>query len=350
MPDSSFRVGLLGWGNAGRFFHTPLIQVTSGLELAAVVTSREMVKSELPEVEVYGSAEDLLAEPDIDLVVVATPHRLHRAHARAALEAGKHVVVEKPFVATATEAENLIEQARSADRILTVFQNRRWDGDFMTLRKLIDSKILGHVHYFASHWYLYRPEPRGVWRDHPDNLGGILYDLGPHMIDQALQLFGKPETVYAQVEINRASSRVDDWFRIHLRFPSDVHALLETDLLVQIPAPRFHIRGQFGTYEKHGLDPQEVELRAGKLPTNEEWGVEEPSHWGTLRGVELADMMFDGKVATLPGDYRIFYRKLYEALTGNGPPPVNPEDVVVQLRVIAAAIRSAETNTVYLLD
>jgi scyllo-inositol 2-dehydrogenase (NADP+) len=347
---TTFRVGLIGWGNGGRFFHAPLVHVVDGLDLVAVVTSRAEVKDHYPGIKVLDSVDALLADPAIDLVVVATPHLLHVPHAQAALQAGKHVVVEKPLAQTADEAAALVEQARAADRLLITYHNRRWDSDFLTVQKVIQSGALGDIYYFESNWSLYRPSLRGVWREDPSALGGVLYDLGPHMVDQALLLFGQPDTVYAQVESHRPGCKVDDVFRMHLRFPSGVSVVLVTDMLAPFPGPRFQVRGQLGTYEKHGHDPQEAALRAGEMPTGEDWGAEDPGEWGRIWTADLGGLPVDGRVAAVPGDYREFYRAVYRAMLEGGPAPIDPADVILQLRVIEAALKSAQTNTVQSLD
>jgi scyllo-inositol 2-dehydrogenase (NADP+) len=345
MSESVFRVGLLGWGNGGRFFHAPFIAVNPGLELAAIATSRQQVKDHYPNVKVYDSAEALFGDPSLDMIVIATPHRLHAQHAQAALAAGKHVVVEKPLAETFAEAEALVEQADRMDRLLIVYQNRRWDGDFMTVKQVIESGVLGDVYFFESHWSLYRPKPRGVWRENPDDLGGVLYDLGPHMIDHAIHLFGKPESVYAQVETHRPGNQVDDLFRLHLKFPSGVYALLVTDMMAPLPGPRFHVRGQRGTFEKQGHDPQEAALRGGIVPRGDGWGVEDPAQWGRLRTTDFSGLTYDGRVETVPGDYRAFYRAVHQALIDKQS-PLDLADIVLQLRIIEAAKKSARTNTV----
>ena len=350
MDNHSFKIGLIGWGNAGRYFHAPLIQVVPGLDLAAIVTTRPEAKSLYPDTKILDSVEILLSDPTIDLVVVATPHRLHATHTKMAIDAGKHVVVEKPLTETSAEATALAQYARQSGRMLITYHNRRWDGDFLTVQQVLDSGVLGDVYYFESHWSLFRPNLRGVWRENPENLGGLLYDLGPHMIDQALLLFGEPETVYAQIETHRIGCKVDDFFRIHLRFPSGMSAALVTDMLAPIPGPRFHIRGQLGTYEKHGLDPQESALRAGRLPQGDDWGKEESTNWGRLYARDLGGLTIDAKVATVSGDYRQFYHAVYQALLSGGPSPIDPETVILQLRVIEAALRSARANTTETLD
>jgi scyllo-inositol 2-dehydrogenase (NADP+) len=350
MTDPRFRVGLLGFGNAGRFFHAPLIQVIPGLELIAVVTTRAAVKQLYPDIEVLDSVEALLAKPDVDLVVVATPHQQHVPHTHMALEAGKHVVVEKPLAATSVGAMSLFDQAKAADRMLITYHNRRWDGDFLTVKKVVESGVLGEIYFYEAEWKLYLPTLRGVWRENPEELGGMLYDLGPHLIDQALILFGKPESVFAQIETHRPGGKVDDMFRLHIRFASGVNAVLGTDVLTPLPGPRFRVRGFSGTFEKYGLDPQETALRAGQLPEGAVWGVEDSSHWGRLWTTNLDGLSFDGNVPTVAGDYRKFYEAVYQALSSDQTSPVEPETVVLQLRVIEAALRSARTNTVQNLD
>jgi predicted dehydrogenase len=346
MSDPAFRVGLLGWGNAGRFFHAPLIHAVPGLELATVVTSRSGVQEQYPGVRVAATMDSVLNDATIDLVVIATPHKLHAPHAQAALAAGKHVVVEKPLATSAAQAETLIAESHAANRLLVAYHNRRWDGDFMTVQKLVASGLLGDLYAYESHWPLYRPTLRGVWRENPDDLGGALYDLGPHMIDQVLVLFGKPQSVYAEIATHRAGCQVDDFFRLHLRFPSDLSAILIVDMMAPIAGPRFHLRGTLGSFEKRGLDPQEAALRAGRMPAGEDWGVEPPAAWGRLCMRDLAGLAFDGQIATVPGDYRQFYRGVYEALCGNGPPPVDPQDAALQLRIIEAALESARSGSV----
>ena len=309
MSRESLKIGLLGWGNAGKFFHVPFIHAVPGLELVSVVTSQAEARDRLPNVRVLSSIEEVFDDPQIDIVVVATPHRLHMPHARAALEAGKDVIIEKPVAQSAAEARDLFSFAASNDRRVMVFQNRRWDGDFLTVRHLLDSGALGDVYYFESHWALYLPNLRGVWREEPDEIGGVLYDLGPHMIDHAVQLFGKPETVYAQISTHRPGNRVDDMFRIHLHYATGLDVVLVVDFMAPIAGPRFHIRGTKGSFEKHGLDPQEKALRAGQLPSTDTWGTDDSANWGHLYINDFAGsgLTFDGKIRTLRGDYRTFY-------------------------------------------
>lgn len=338
-------VGVIGWGNAGRYFHVPLIQATAGLSLSAVVTTRAEAPAALPGVRILRDVEALCANPTIDLVVVASPHRLHVTHARAALAAGKHVLVDKPLAPTAAAARALFAFAEQQGRRLLVFQNRRWDGDFLTLRQLLAAELLGSIYAFESHWPLYRPQLRGVWRESPAELGGVLYDLGPHLIDQAIQLFGRPASVYAQLGTHRERNQVDDMFRVHLHYASGLDAVLTTDFLAPLPRPRFRLQGTRGAYEKFGVDTQEAALRAGALPGSGDWGAEAESQWGRLYVEDYAGLAFDGKLRTLPGDYRQIYAALRDGLT-----PTDTAEIVLQLAILEAAQRSAQTNAVVTLD
>jgi scyllo-inositol 2-dehydrogenase (NADP+) len=350
MAGAVFGVGIVGWGGAARTFHAPFIPLVAGLELRAVATSRRaVVEAELPGVVIHDSLARLLGDDRVELVVIATPHRFHVEHASAALAAGKDVVVEKPLAATAAEAESVFARAREAGRRCIVYQNRRWDGDFQTVRRLIAGGTLGEVYHFENHWPVYRPALRGVWREEPTEMGGVLYDIAPHLIDQMLQLFGAPGSVYAQVAARRPGARTIDQFRLTLRYDGGLTAVLTTDMLGALPSPRFVVRGTRGAFEKQGLDPQEALLRAGQSPVGENWGADAPAAWGRLKAMGADGLTFDGQVTTVPGDYRGFYEAVRDALRDGGPSPIAPEEIVLQLRIVEAALRSAETNAVVTL-
>lgn len=342
---SKVRVGLLGFGLAGRLLHAPFIHTAGGFEIVAVSTSRaEQVKAEYPSAQVCADVEEVIARSDVDLVVVTTPHRLHVAHAHAALEAGKHVVVEKPITSSPEEMQALIATASAADRLLIPYQQRRYDGDFRTVQQIVASGILGRIHYFESHWIMYRPRPRGVWRETVEEQGGIFYDLGPHLIDHTLQLFGRPDAVYAQIQANRGVIAVDDLFRVNLHYSSGLHVLLETDNLNPQPAPRFAVRGLNGAFVKHGLDPQEARLRAGLRPQDEHWGKDDPENWGQLF-LRIGDQLTTtSRVETLPGDYRLYWKAVYNAIAHGQPPPVAAADILPQIEIINAARLSAASG------
>lgn len=350
MNQATFRIALAGWGLAGRYFHAPFIATTSGLELAAVATSREPEPDLFPGLQVVPTFDALLALPGIDVVVLATPNALHVPQARAALQAGYHVVVEKPVAPDSAAWAELVILAAERGLLLVPFQNRRWDGDFRTVHALLEAGRLGPVHFFASTWPRYRPhvKARNDWKAEADATAGALYDLGSHLVDQALVLFGVPERVAARVERLRPGAVNDDWMRITLAFPPSpanplpVTAVLEVDALNAVPGPRFHMRGRAATFAKHGLDPQEAALRRGEMPGGGYWGREPESAWGTLAG--------DGgppeRVPTVPGDYGGFYRGLVSALRGDAPAPVSAASATLQLRVLEAALLAAETRDI----
>ncbi|MGM1061645.1 Gfo/Idh/MocA family protein [Saccharothrix sp. Mg75] len=335
----SLRTGLLGYGIAGRVFHAPLIAATPGLELAAVVTTdpgrRAGVAAEHPSAAVLGDAEELFAL-DLDLVVVATPNRTHVPLALAAVEAGVPVVVDKPFAPSPADARRVLRAAERRGVPVTVFQNRRWDGDFLTVRSLVDSGSLGRVARFESRFERWVPEVRDGWRESgaPEEAGGVLHDLGAHLVDQALELFGPVTSVYAELDRRRDGVAVEDDAFVALAHASGVRSHLWASAAAADHGPRFRVLGSEAAYVSHGLDRQEDALAAGKP-------FEDLSTTGRL-GVVGAEE----DVVGLPGAYVEFYRLLVAALTSGGPLPVDPEGVVRALEVIEAAFGSARTGRV----
>jgi predicted dehydrogenase len=342
LPD--LRVGLVGYGLAGASFHAPLIATTPGLRLAAVVTRddgrRRQAAADHPGVRLVDDADALWGggAPAVDVVVVASPNRTHVPLARRALDAGLAVVVDKPLAATTREARALVAHAAALGRPLTVFQNRRWDGDFLTIRRLLAEGALGAVHRFESRFERWRPTPKPGWRERGDaeEAGGILFDLGSHLIDQARVLFGPVRQVYAEVDRRRPRVEVDDDSFVALTHASGVRSHLWMSAVAAGPAPRLRVLGSAGSYTKHGLDVQEAALRAGGRPGGADWGTEPRAAWGLLA-------TGDGEraVATERGDYGGFYAALVAALRGGAPLPVDPIDAVEGLAVIQAARRSA---------
>lgn len=336
------RTGIVGYGLAGRHFHMPFLRALPQYEIRAVATTRPQAQVDLPAARIVTEAEALFEADDLDLIVIATPHRLHVPQTLAALEAGKHVVVEKPAATTSAEIRQLIDAAESAGRLVIPFQNRRWDGDFLAIKKLLRSGTLGRVHHFETHWPMFRPQPRGVWRDDPGELGGILNDLGPHLIDQTLQLFGMPQSLSAQVMIHRTGCTVDDAFRLHLHYANGLYALLETDVLNGGTVPRYAIRGSNGTFEKLGVDPQEGLLRAGIFPGQAQWSM--PAEKARIVTGGENGMTIQGEMEIAAGDYRQFYAGVAAAVDGNAPAPVTLEEVLQQMRILEAARHSSATN------
>ena len=279
---SEITVGLVGYGLGGSVFHAPLIQAVRELRLTAVVTSRrEQVEQELPGVSVVADIAELVADPGIDLIVVSSPTVMHYETARAALLAGKHVVMDKPFALTVREAETLMSLAESKGRMLSVFQNRRWDNDFLTVRQCIDSGWLGTVYHYEAHFDRFRPDIKPGWREVPGRGSGILYDLGAHLIDQALQLFGMPQAVTADVLQQRRCAQADDYFHLVLDY-GQRRAILHGSTLVRQPGPHFAVHGDGGSFLKYGMDPQEEDLKAGKRPGDPKWSLDDPANYGEL--------------------------------------------------------------------
>jgi scyllo-inositol 2-dehydrogenase (NADP+) len=313
---AAIRTALIGRGLGGSAFHAPLIRACDGLELVRWVGAE-------------GAAEAAVAG-DAELVVVSTPNAFHFPLARAALEAGKHVVVDKPFTVSLEEADGLIALAAARGRMLSVFHNRRWDGDFLTVRRLLPR--LGAVRLFEAHWDRFRPALRDGWKEDPASGAGLLLDLGPHLIDQALCLFGAPDAVRADVLAQREASRIDDYFALTLYYGS-MRALLSASMLVAEPRPRFAVHGSGGSFVKYGVDPQEAELKAGADPR--EPGADPAD--GVLTSADGARQT----VGTERGRYLTFYEQVAAAIRGEAPPPVGPADARSGLRIIEAARESA---------
>ncbi|GLW96507.1 Gfo/Idh/MocA family oxidoreductase [Microtetraspora sp. NBRC 16547] len=348
MPyESEIRVGLAGYGTAGAFFHAPLIAATPGLRLAAVVTRDPeragRVRHAYPGAEVVTSAEELPGRCDV--IVIASPNRTHVPLARAALGAGLPVVVDKPLAGTAAEARGLVRLAGERGLMLTVFQNRRWDGDFLTIRRLLPE--LGPIHRLESRFERWRPVPKGGWRElgGVDEIGGVLYDLGSHLVDQAIQLLGPVSTVYAETDVRRAGVLCDDDAFVALTHANGTRSHLWMSAVAGRLGPRFRVLGSRSAYVKWGLDQQEDRLRAGERPGGEGWGVEARERWGEL-GVEGDNRT----VPTEPGAYQEFYAGVVACLRDGAPPPVDPRDAVESLTVLEAARHSAATRTTVALE
>jgi predicted dehydrogenase len=331
------RVALLGYGLAGSVFHAPFIAAVDGLELAAVTTRdperRRQAEEAHPGVLVLDGPEEVFARADeLDLVVVATPNTLHVPHALAALEAGLPVVVDKPLAPTADEARKLVDEAHERNLMLTAFQNRRWDGDFLTVRRLIADGALGSVHRFESRMDRWRPDLTGSWREQADEAGGLLLDLGTHLVDQALQLFGPAELRHAEVDARRAGAAVEDDVFLALEHASGERSHLWMSLVAAQPGPRLRVLGDRAAFVKHGTDPQEEALRAGHKPDEPGFGEEPSERWGLL-GAEGSTT----PVPTAPGDYSAFYSGVAQSLREGTPPPVDPSDAVRALELLEAA-------------
>jgi predicted dehydrogenase len=332
-------VGLIGYGLAGRAFHAPYIAVTPGLTLRAVM-SRDPAKvhADLPAMRVVPDVEALLAEPDIGLVIVCSPDALHAGHALAALRAGKHVLVDKPFATTLADARRVAEEADRQGRLLTIFQNRRWDADFLTLRRLIAEGALGEIVQFESRFDRWRPVPARVWKEARE--GGVWMDIGPHLVDQAICLFGRPLGVFADMATLRDGAPSPDYVHALLRYPRH-RVLIQAGKLLIDHRLRFAVHGMQGSWIKHGVDPQEAAIVGGARPMGEEWGTDREQ--GTLTRAGNPGVMV--RTANEQGDYRLFWQALAAALRGEGPNPVPVDEAVTVMEVLDAGLRSAEQRT-----
>jgi predicted dehydrogenase len=346
--DDAIRVALVGYGLAGAVFHAPLIATTPGLRLAVVVTSnperREQALRDHAGVAVVDSVERLWERArDVDLVVVASPNRTHVPIGMTALAAGLHLVVDKPLAPTVAEGRRLAEEARQRGLVLVPFHNRRWDGDFLTLRRLLREGALGDPYRFESRFERWRPVSKGGWRElgDPGEAGGILFDLGSHLIVQALVLFGPVRRVYAELDVRRPGVEVDDDAFVALQHESGVHSHLFMSAVAAQLGARMRLFGSRAAFTKYGLDMQEAALRAGHRSDRRDLGEEPEERWGKLgAGDDLRP------VRTESGDYGRLYDGVVAAIRDGAPPPVEPADAIAGLAIIEAARRSAARGVV----
>lgn len=333
-------VGLASFGMSGMVFHAPFLTTNPGFHLRKILERTPKGSKRIyPEVTVVNRYDDLVNDPELDLIVVNTPDHTHFDLTRKALLAGKHVVVEKPFTITTAEGSDLIELARKKNLVLTVFQNRRWDGDFLTVSRVIKEGLVGQLVEFESHFDRFRNYiQEGTWKEDPSRGTGNIYNLGSHMIDQALMLFGIPEGLYADLEIRREGSEVNDYYDIHLYY-NRFKAILKSSYLVREPGPRYLLLGTLGSFVKHGIDPQEELLKSGEIPVGEDWGREDEHFWGILNS-EIRGEPVRNRMETIPGNYHAFYDNLYEAVREGKELAVKPEEALNVIRIIEGAIRS----------
>lgn len=329
------KTALVGYGSVSENVHAPLISVCEDLELVAVVErNQEKSKIKYPHVRVFKSLEDLLAADAADLIVIVTPNEYHFSQAKLALHAGKHVVVDKPVTIHSQEAEELKELAESKNLLLSVFQNRRLDGDIQTIKKILHEDILGRIVHFESHFDRFRPNLVDNWREKEVPGNGITYDLGTHLIDQAVMLFGRPASIYAEILKQRTGAVADDFFDITMMYEG-INVRLTASVLANAPIPRFMILGEKGSYSKYGLDVQEKAFKAGQIPEGINWGLEDAAAWGKLH-------LEKGTIScpTERGDYRIFYQNIADAIHGKSLPDVKMQEAIDVLKIIEAAFLS----------
>lgn len=334
------QVGLVGFGLASRVFHAPLIHANPRLRLTHIVQRHgDEAQKAYPQVKVLRDVDTLLSEPSVSLVVVATPNTTHFDIAAPTLRAGKHVVVDKPFTITTTDADELIVLAKNSGRVLSVFQNRRWDGDFLTVKQILDSGLLGRLAEFESRFDRFRPSVNpNKWREQAVPGSGVLYDLGPHLIDQAVMLFGHPAGICADVRRQRDGASAADSFEVHLVYP-ELKVTLKAGMLVCEPSPRYVLYGTEGSYIKFGLDPQEEALKNGGSPAQPGWGSETEEAWGTYTRCDGTPSR--AKYPTLAGCYPGYYDNVARAIHGEEELAVKPEQARDVIRLIELAQQSS---------
>ncbi|NLM34694.1 MAG: oxidoreductase [Clostridiales bacterium] len=341
--DRIVHVGLIGFGLAGRVFHAPIISSVPGLKLRKIFERKDenvaIIKEKYPQTIIVDNVESVFTDENIDLVVIASPNHLHYQLAKRALECGKNVVVEKPFTVTSYEAEELISLAMRNGKLITAFQNRRWDSDFRTVKKIIDGGLLGDIVEYEAHFDRFRNYFKNNWREKNIPGSGILYDLGSHLIDQAVSLFGNPIEVFGNLLIQRRGGEAVDNFEVILRY-QDKKVTLKSGMLVRQPLPHFIVLGSKGSFTKYGLDVQEENLKNGNTPANSpNWGKEPEDLWGFINS-DINGTHIIGKVESEPGDYRCFYENVYKAILGKEDLIVKPMQVLSTIKIIEMAIRS----------
>lgn len=325
-------VALVGFGFSGRTFHAPFLNVLEDYNLCWVVSSNaEKVQETLPRAQVESDFSNVLKDPTLDLIVIATPNTTHYELAKASLEAGKHVVIDKPFTIHSKEAQDLIKIAQRQKRILTVYHNRRWDGDFLTIKKLIAEKVLGEIYLYEAHFHRYRPLPNPQrWKENEGLGSGILYDLGSHLLDQAVSLFGLPSAIDADIITQRPGAIADDYVHLILKYGAK-RVILKASNLVYSPGPRYQLHGTNGSFLKYGIDPQEQDLIAGRIPLCKTWGQDKEENHGILSVNKR-----HARVPTIPGNYATFYKSLAKAIDNNSPPPILAEEAYQVMLLLEA--------------
>lgn len=341
MPPKKIRAGLVGFGISAKVFHLPFItSLTDKYELVSILQRKgNEAEEKYPSIKIVRNIDELVADPEIDLIVITTPNDTHFPYTKKALEAGKHVVLEKPFTNTTEEARQLVNIAKHSGKVLSVYQNRRYVSDFRTMKEILDKKLLGKIHEFEAHYDRYRMEARpAAWREAPLPGSGILYDLGPHIIDQVLYFFGMPSSVTADIRMQRPHAKVDDYFNLWLDYDF-TKVILHAGMLVREPGPRYMIQGTLGSFIKYGEDPQEARLRAGEQPVGEDWGLEPEEMFGLIH-TEKEGKIIKEKYPSHKGSYADYYNELYGSIVNGLPVKEKPEHGYNTVRIIELAIQS----------
>ena len=347
---NKIQVGLASFGMSGKVFHAPILAHHQGFQMVKIVErSKDEASKIYPGILSVRSFDELLNDDAIELIVVNTPDPTHFEYARKSLEAGKHVVVEKPFTQNIGHGESLIDLAAKKNLILSVFQNRRWDGDFLTVRKVLESGCLGRLVEFESNYMRYRNyiQPN-TWKESLAQGIGLTYNLGSHMIDQAVALFGMPDAVWADIDNMRTGSEIDDYYHIRLIYP-EIKVTLKASYLVREEGARYTLHGVDGSFLKYGLDPQEEMLKQGGNPSMPDWGKEPENQWGILN-TEINGLHIRGKVETTPGNYAAYYDNIYDVIRNGAGLEVTPEQSLNVIRLVEAALESSRNRQVVVFE
>ncbi len=339
------RVGIIGYGYSANTFHIPLIQSIGSMLITAISSSKaSAVKVSHPSVAIFNSAQELITSGSVDLVIITAPNQFHFPLAKLCLESGVHVVVEKPMVTTKKEAEELVLLAKKSALVLSVFHNRRWDGDFLTVQKLLKDKVLGELKLFESHFDRFRPTVRQRWREEPGPAAGIWYDLGSHLVDQAISLFGMPNALTARCLPLREDSKTTDYFHVQLHY-ENFEAVLHASSFSAAPNCRFRLEGSRGCFVKYGLDPQEAHLKSGVMPDKLEYGVENKDAYGSLYTESSVDL-----IETEVGCYQHYYQELANSIISGGNNPVSPVEAVRVMKLLELAEESSKCGKTVLVS
>lgn len=340
LRKNTINTALLAYGLSGRAFHGPLLTHHPGFQLTKiwVRSGRQHPEEKYPEVEIVKNLDNILTDKEIDLVVVNTPEHTHHEYAKKALSAGKNVIVEKAFTVSSKEAEELIKLANEKNKILSVFHNSRWHGDYKTICDIVNKKLLGDLVEYEAHFDRYRNFIQESWKEEPKPGTGSLYNLGPHLIDQTLNLFGWPKSIWADLSIQRPGGKVCDHFELIL-FYDHLKVTLKSSYLVREAGPRYTLHGTAGSFIKYGSDSQEALLKAGKSPLDEDFGTEGEKYWGKLN-TQIQGLHFEGKIETQKGSYMGYYDNIYDVIRNNRDLIVKPEHGLNTIKIIEAAIKS----------
>ena len=337
------RAGLVSFGISSKTFHAPFLTTMPEYQLQMVVERKTRDAEKIyPGVKVVTQFEDLIADPDVELIIITSPNETHFPYSKAAMEAGKHVVVEKPFTVNSQESAELVKISHTTGKICSVYHNRRYVADFRTMQEILDKELLGALHEFIAHYDRFRPDPRtyGLWREKAIPGSGVLNDLGSHLIDQSLVLFGQPSFVYADIRKQKSYSQVDDFFNVELDY-GFLKVILHSGMLVREMGPRYMMHGTKGSYIKSGEDPQEEKLKAGQLPVGPDWCYEPEEMYGLIH-TEIDGEVIRKKFTSLRGDFGDFYRDLYKSIREGAPLKVKPEHGHNVVRIIELAFESSE--------